>query len=392
MKIRILRIKQALVYATMLTTMVMYIPAFYNSGIYSALRYVLFGLMGLLVYLTFSLKFILSRALTRKTLIVLIIVFLEYLAALAFKLRFRSADVVPFALVLLLVMVGARVHFKDKEFRRLCTVYCFGTLALGLLAILTYLGSFSLASNANDITGKNQVGAIVAVGGGIAFYLSQQPMRRKRRLMYLALAAMILTILFVIRCRTALVGYVLLCGILLMQRWTRKQRRRAILAALVVYIIFFGPINRLVIDSLLKSTDLEDEELVVNSDLINQLSTNRHERNVQAIQFLKVKPIEGALVEYSGIKLIHNYVLLRLVRYGIILGLPYVWIYLVYLLYCIRRVARKDFSLSNMGSYILIIPMFCSLLEPSAPFGPGTVEIMPYLLCGFAMQRQIYHH
>lgn len=392
MKIRILRIKQALVYATMLTTMVMYIPAFYNSGIYSALRYVLFGLMGLLVYLTFSLKFILSRALTRKTLIVLIIVFLEYLAALAFKLRFRSADVVPFALVLLLVMVGARVHFKDKEFRRLCTVYCFGTLALGLLAILTYLGSFSLASNANDITGKNQVGAIVAVGGGIAFYLSQQPMRRKKRLMYLALAGMILVILLVVRCRTALVGYVLLCGILLMQRWNRKQRRRAILSALVVYIIFFGPINRLVVDSLLKSTDLEDEELVVNSELINQLSTNRHERNVQAIQFLKVKPIEGALVEYSGIKLIHNYVLLRLVRYGLILGLPYVWIYLVYLLYCIRRVARKDFSLYNMGSYILIIPMFCSLLEPSAPFGPGTVEIMPYLLCGFAMQRQIYHH
>ena len=339
MKIRILRIKQALVYATMLTTMVMYIPAFYNSGIYSALRYVLFGLMGLLVYLTFSLKFILSRALTRKTLIVLIIVFLEYLAALAFKLRFRSADVVPFALVLLLVMVGARVHFKDKEFRRLCTVYCFGTLALGLLAILTYLGSFSLASNANDITGKNQVGAIVAVGGGIAFYLSQQPMRRKRRLMYLVLAGMILVILLV------------------QVRWNLKQRRRAILTALVVYIIFVGPINRLVIDSLLKSTDLEDEELVVNSDLINQLSTNRHERNVQAIQFLKVKPIEGALVEYSGIKLIHNYVLLRLVRYGLILGLPYVWIYLVYLLYCIRRVARKDFSLSNMGSYILIIPI-----------------------------------
>jgi hypothetical protein len=391
MKIKVLKLKQGLVYATLLTTMVMYIPAIYNSGLYSLLRYVLFGLMGILVYLTFKLDFILKHSLTKKTLLALALVFLQYVVSLAFKLRFKVGDLTPLAIVLMMVMVGGRVHFQPREFKKLCTVYCVGTVFLGMMAILTYLGSFSLSVNANAITGKNQVGAIVAVGGGMAFYLSLQPMRRKRRLLYLGMAALILVILVVVRCRTALVGYVLFCGILLMQRWTRKQKRRAVMIGLVVYICFFSTINHLVVDSLLKSTDLEDDELTVSSDLINQLSTNRHERNVQAIQFIRRQPLEGALFKYSGIKLIHNYVLLRLVRYGIILAIPYLWIYFVYLLHCIRGVARKDDSLFNMGSYILIIPMFCSLLEPSAPFGPGTVEIMPFLLCGFAMQRQIYH-
>jgi O-antigen ligase len=347
--------------------------------------------MGILVYLTFKLDFILKHSLTKKTLLALALVFLQYVVSLAFKLRFKVGDLTPLAIVLMMVMVGGRVHFQPREFKKLCTVYCVGTVFLGMMAILTYLGSFSLSVNANAITGKNQVGAIVAVGGGMAFYLSLQPMRRKRRLLYLGMAALILVILVVVRCRTALVGYVLFCGILLMQRWTRKQKRRAVMIGLVVYICFFSTINHLVVDSLLKSTDLEDDELTVSSDLINQLSTNRHERNVQAIQFIRRQPLEGALFKYSGIKLIHNYVLLRLVRYGIILAIPYLWIYFVYMLHCIRGVARKDDSLFNMGSYILIIPMFCSLLEPSAPFGPGTVEIMPFLLCGFAMQRQIYH-
>ncbi|MBR5018597.1 MAG: hypothetical protein IKX53_03045 [Bacteroidales bacterium] len=390
MKIRVLKIKQGLVYALILTTIVMYVPAIYNSGIYNILRYVLFGLMGVLVYLSISLDFIFSHSLTRKTLLALALILLEYVIGLAFKLRVRPEDVLQFVIVLLIVMVGARVRFQDRSFIRLCTVYCYGTLILGILTVLTYLGSFSMAMNAYDIIGKNQIGAIVAVGGGVALYLSQLPVSRRRHRLYLGLSAAIFIMLLVIRCRTALVGFALFAGVVLMQHMTRKQKARIAMAGLLVYMLFFNAINHLLIDSLLKSTDLEDDEVVVNSDLINQLSTSRHERNVQAIQFLAVKPLEGALYEYSGIKLIHNYVLLRLVRYGFILGLPYVWIYLVYLMYCIRGVARKDQSLRNMGPYILIIPLFCSLLEPSAPFGPGTVEIMPFLLCGFAMQPRSY--
>ena len=390
MKIKVLRIKKDLVYALVLTTLVMYIPFVYNSFLYGILRYVLFVLMGILVYLSFSLEFILAHSLTRKTLIALAVVYLEYVVAMAFKLRFRlEQDVLPFAIVLLMIMVGGRVRFREGEFLKLCTVYCIGTLVLGVAAILTYLGGFSLAVNANDITGKNQIGAIVAVGGGIAFYLSQLWLSRRRTLFYLALAAAILVILVVVRCRTALVGYLLFAGIIALQRWPRKIRRRVVAAALVVYVLFFNTINGLVVDSLLKSTDLEDDDLALNGELIDQLSTNRHERNVQGVHFLMEKPFEGALVQYSGIKLIHNYVLLRLVRYGIIMGFPYVWIYFVYVVFCFRRVARKRFSVYDMGPYLLIIPLFCSLLEPSAPFGPGTVEMMPYLICGFAYQKNI---
>jgi hypothetical protein len=48
----------------------------------------------------------------------------------------------------------------------------------------------------------------------------------------------------------------------------------------------------------------------------------------------------------------------------------------------------RRLSLGNMGWILLSIPLFCSLLEPSAPFGPGTVQLMPFLLCGLAVRNR----
>ena len=385
MKIKVLKVKRILVYATMLTTMLMYIPAFYNSGVYAVLRLLAIALMGAVVCLTFSMPHILSSNLLRRTLFTLIVIFLEFAVFRAFKLNNRLDDFVQLVIVFFMVLVGSRVTLHDKDVLKLCTVYCIGTLVLGLLAIITYLGSFTFAVNPNAIQGKNQVGTIVAVGGGIAFYLSQLRIRHRRR--YLLMAGIIFLMLLVIRCRTALVGYGLLAFILVSQRWSFKWKLRATLLAITVYVCFFHTINSLVIDSLFKSSDMTDAEFTINSDFLNQLSTNRIERNAMGIRFLIDHPIGGELTELSNIPLIHNYVLLRMVRYGIF-SLPFLWLYLLYLVHCIRGVASKNGSLFNLGPYILIIPMFCSLLEPSAPFGPGTLQIMPYLLCGIALQQQ----
>ena len=388
MKIKILKLKQILVYATMLTTMVMYIPAIYNSGVYSLLRLLALGMMAALIYLTFSLPYVLEHPLIRRTMFTLIVLFLEFAVFMAFKFHYKLDDMIQLFIVFFMVIVGGRVRLTERDILKLCTIYCAGTLVLGLLAIVTYLGSFSFAANPNAIKGKNQVGTIVAVGGGIAFFLSQHPIRHRRR--YLVVAAAIFGMLLIIRCRTALVAYALLVMVLVIQRWPFKWKLRAALLAVAVYVCFFHTINGLVIDSFFKSADLEDAAFSLNGDFLNHLSTNRLERNALGIRFLIDHPIGGELTELSHIPLIHNYVLLRLVRYGIF-SLPLLWLYALYVVHCIRGVRRKGYTLYDMAPYILIIPMFCSLLEPSAPFGPGTLQIMPYLLCGIAMQRQNFY-
>ena len=385
MRIRVLRIKHILVYATMLTTMLMYIPAFYNSGVYGALRLLAIALMGAAVYMTFSMPHVIESQIQRWTLYTLIFIFLEFAVFRAFKLNCQLEDFIQLVIVLFMIIVGSRVTFSDRDILKLCTVYCFGTLMLGFVAIVTYLGSFSFAANPNAIEGKNQVGTIVAVGGGIAFFLSQQPVRHRKR--YLLISGIIFGMLLIIRCRTALVAYALLAFILVSQNWPFKWKLRATLLAIAVYVCFFHTINGLIIDSLFKSADMVDAEFTINSDFLNQLSTNRIERNAMGIRFLAAHPIGGELTELSHIPLIHNYVLLRMVRYGIF-SLPFLWLYALYMAHCIRGVVRKGRTLYDLGPYILVIPMFCSLLEPSAPFGPGTLQIMPYLLCGIAMQNR----
>ena len=51
---------------------------------------------------------------------------------------------------------------------------------------------------------------------------------------------------------------------------------------------------------------------------------------------------------------------------------------------------EKRLQLEYIGFFIPIIPFFISLLEPSFPFGPGTVQVFVYVLFGHALQHRHY--
>lgn len=370
-------------FLVMITTLVMYIPAIYNSGLYGILRYALFVLMAGVVVMTFKWSTLVGYSFTRNISAVLLVAIIEFLFFFAFQLHVVTGDIIQIIIVLLMMIVGANSSLDEKNLIKLCSFYCVGTVALGFLAVTSYLGSFSIAVNAYAIEGKNQVGEILAFGTGVAFYLSQSQVKRPKFFLILAIVGIALSL--VIRCRTATVGLLLFVIYMLAIKWTPKQKILFAISAFVIYIIFFNRVNEFVLDVFMGNRDIEG--ISDQSDIINQISTSRFERNTLALLFLHDHLFMGELTELSEIPLIHNYVLLRLTRYGLF-SLPILIIYFIFVVKCFKSLIRANVSLFNMGWILLIIPFFCSLLEPSAPFGPGTVQLMPYLLCGVALKYE----
>jgi len=382
---RISKTKNLLFFLVMVTTLVMYIPVIYNSGLYGILRYFLFVLMAGVVIMTFKWSTLISHGFTRSIGAIFLFIIIEFLLFYAFQLNYVAGDFVQIFIVLMMIMAGTNSSLDEKAFLKLCSFYSIGTIAIGIIAVSSYLGAFSVAINAYAIEGKNQVGAIVAFGTGIAFYLSQTLNKSKKKNYFLIVSIVGIALSLVIRCRTATVGLMLFVLYMLAHNWTAKQKMIFAFFAIVLYIGFFNRVNEFLADVFLGDKDIEVS--VDQADFLNQVSTSRFERNEMAFLFLREHLFFGELTDLSGIPLIHNYVILRLTRYGL-LSLPLLIVYFIFVVKCIKSLLKGNLRLFNMGWILLIIPLFCSLLEPSAPFGPGTVQLMPYFLCGIALKNE----
>ena len=375
--------KLFLLYLAMIISLIMYVPSIYNSGLYDVLRYIEFGVMGLLVMTTFSFSTIRKYRFTSILGVILVFLLIEFLVFFAFLLNKNTDDLIQIVIVFLMLIAGINSSIDEPALIRLCTVYSIGTVFLGAISVITYLGSFSLSIDQYAISGKNQVGAIVAFGAGLSFYLSYCHTKGYMFSFILAIVGIILSI--VIRCRTAMVALLLLVIYIVARKWNLKQIVFFAIVLATLYLVFFNTINDFLLEIFIGHGDIE----VSNNqdDYLNSLSTNRFERNALGVAFLVGHPLTGELGELSHIPLIHNYVLLRLVRYGVF-ALPFLLIYCLFLIKFLRMLFKGRLSLGNMGWILLSIPLFCSLLEPSAPFGPGTVQLMPFLLCGLAVRNE----
>ena len=51
---------------------------------------------------------------------------------------------------------------------------------------------------------------------------------------------------------------------------------------------------------------------------VNELTTDRSSRNIEALQYIKNNPFQGELLNYSNLSQTHNWILIRAVRYGVL--------------------------------------------------------------------------
>lgn len=370
-------IKRNLLYLVIILVAVSYYPPLYSvESIYSAMRLGLYAIVIFLVAFTFSFKSLLKNGLLKAGGIVILLILLEFLIFYAFGLRFEFSDVWQLIIVLLCISIGFNLkNIGENRVNQLLQLYAAIGVCVGLISFNFYKDAIS-ELNVYAVEGKNQLGLIISSAAAVALYLGISLPKLSKQWIFRLFFLFGMVILLLMGARSAFAALLAFASVLLYKALTRKQR---IWCGVILIII------------LACSFDFLFTMLIGNHDVtdLNSISTGRLERNMLGIAYINEYFWEGELYHASNIPWIHNYLILRLVRYGI-WSFLFLFFYFYLFVGMVRNIirTRRQVKLENIGFFLLIVPYFISLLEPSAPFGPGSNVFMLYIILGITMRAQ----
>lgn len=358
-----------------------YIPSvFADMGIYNKLHIVI--LIATIALFLISNRFmeLLKNGFMNKILLPLFIFILFIVLLSGLGLKTTTKDILQIGVVYVSLWVGYELELSYKVIIRFLFLYAFVAIYLGYVSITTYLLSFSMDANMYLIEAKNQIGAIVSIATLFMFYTAQISKDKKIYRISYVLCVILLVLLIYIRCRTALLAFLFTAFVIIYKLNDSRTLMKYSILAFLILIASSGYIIDIMQEAFLGDRSTADMDV---------LSSNRLERNEQALVYMLDHLMFGELEAHSGIEIIHNYVLNRIVRYGI-WALPLIYIYI---LFCIRTIKQtllvKKVTFYDIGYFSLIIPLICSLLEPDAPFGPGTVYSYIYIIFGYSLRKSL---
>ena len=367
-----------MLYLLIASVFISYIPRIYLTSLYNVFSIGIMGIMVLLVLLTFFRSNFLGNRFLVSVFVIIAFLVVEFVVFSVGHLRFSMDDVRQVIIVFLLLIIGYTINMTEKQLTKMSHFYIIGSILLGLYAIVFYTGSFSFSGDRTLISGKNQIGGMVAVGGAIAayFYFASE----SKNNMYLILAVFSFFVSAILRDRAAFVAFIFFAFVVSFKEFPVYKVVFVLIVMVLLYFLFQSYIDKFFVDALIGRGELD----------IDNLSTGRASRNRMGIQYLSSHFWEGELAQSANIPWIHNYVLLRLVRYGV-WSMFFIVLYLLFVVKIIVEYFREEqFQFEHLGFFIPIIPFFISLLEPSFPFGPGTVQVFVYVLFGHALQQEHY--
>jgi hypothetical protein len=84
---------------------------------------------------------------------------------------------------------------------------------------------------------------------------------------------------------------------------------------------------------------------------------------------------------YTG-KTIHNYILINLVNYGILISVLLLSIYFQYIVEIFKAIKKNTFQYYEIGPLVMMIIFIVSLFEYTYPYAPGSAIFFPFFLMG----------
>ena len=371
MVIRNLSVKEIAIFLFLLVTVFAFLPnIIMNKGAYSSARIVVLGMLVLVSVLT-TVHLALKNGFVRKVFYSIVVISVMLLFFRAIRFHILVTDIVILSISFLAMCIGYTCRLKNDLIEPIILFYGAITVALGLATMLYFVGSLTMSSYMYMVDTKNMVGQIVATGAiGLTIITFNN---KKDRVVKIALLVLSVALVFLLRCRTATVAYILFVFYFVWKSFSVKEAVIFTLFALIVVAVFHAQIMAFLEDALVGNKDIND---------MDSLSAGRMERNIMGLEFFFSHPLFGELKTVSDLPNIHNYLIKRMAAYGVF-SVFFFWIYFLYLIKLIREWIKMDVrDINNTGSLMLIIPFFASLLEPLSPFGPGLVQIAPFFFYG----------
>lgn len=354
-----------------------YLPWIYLTKIYYIFRYIIMILMGTSVVLTFSIEKYFSERFMRLFFLTIVLVGIEFVCFHLFGHRYRLADLSQLIVAFLCIGIGVGLEEDIRFWANVTYYYTIVLIVMTLVNCFYWAGGLYIPEHYMLDEGKNQIGGMLAIGAAATFFFGVKIKEQRTHFMVIFLLALLALLL--IRARSDFFA-LLVCVIFLSVKdldwkwhWSLKTVLTILGIGLVGYILYSGFIGDELTRFMVGGKSSSDLDVI---------TSNRWERNQQGLDILLHDPLGGEMEEESGILLIHNYILLRLVRYGI-WSIPLVAFYLFFGIRTIVALFReRKTDIRNAGFVACVVPLLVSFVEPNFPYGPGSVQMLAFLLLG----------
>lgn len=371
------KIAKSCLFITLALVTASFLPWVYLTKIYYIFRYIIMALMGTSVVLTFSVEKYCSARFMRLFLLTIVLVGIEFVCFHLFGHRYRPEDLSQLIVAFLCIGIGIGM---DEDIHFWANVSYYYTLILIVMTLINcfyWAGGLYIPEHYMLDEGKNQIGGMLAIAAAATFFFGVKI--KEQRTPYMVVFALAFLALLLIRARSDFFA-VLLCALFIAGKdldWRWKWNLKTVLTILGIivigYILYTGFIGDELTRFMVGGKSSSD---------LDVLTSNRMERNKMGIDALIHDPLAGEMEEESGILLIHNYILLRLVRYGI-WSLPLVGFYIYFgILTIVVLFRERKTDIRDAGFVACVVPLLVSFVEPNFPYGPGSVQMLAFVLLG----------
>lgn len=328
-------------------------------------------------------KFISTYAITA------LIISITCLLLYSFDLIDGLSEIRSISIPLIGIVIGSISRFNDKQLDILIFIYIIFVVYICSLQITTNVGSFQIMEM-YLVNAKNSIGPITCIAGLLAL-LNVTCSRYSIFYKIFMFGLYIITFyeIVTIRARLSMIIFIILSG-LIIAKSIKQQRRINLLTIIMLVSILVVLITQEVVSDYITNSFYANRE--------DDITSGRIEGYAEGVNTFLNNPLFGNLFEQNDIEWIHNYPLLILSSYGIIIGIPWLFLYLYITYQTIKRYINVNiFANYNYGIIALSVLLLTSLGEPSFPYSPGTAVFFPFLLMGISLYRNnsnntLYEH
>lgn len=373
------KIAKILVTTVLCLSTLMFLPWTYMTLAYYIMRYVIMAAMAVTFVLTFSLTRTLSMRFVRLLILTIVCMLLIFLL-----IPVRTEDISQLVTAMLMLCIGAGLDWSERDWANVSYGYTILMIAVTICNCFYYAGGLYVPEHYMFDEGKNQVGAMVAIGATACFYFGMK--LKEERVPFLVVSFLALLCIVLIRARADCFALIA-CMLLITAKeadfhckWNVKTVLTIIGIILIGVIIYTGFIS----DEL--HTFMHGGK---SGTGIDDLTTRRWARNQKGMDIIMHHHSMEELKNPMKIPFIHNYPLLRLARYSYF-AFPLLLFYIYFGISALIEVFKiRKSQIRQAGWVVCCVPLLISFAEPNFPYGPGLVQLLAFLLLGFTLRPDV---
>lgn len=316
-----------------------------------------------------------AKLLLKSSIWLIIIFIVSLIVSAIFNNQEMLFDLRSIAIIIASIMIGWTAGISHRQLS-IC-LFIFGLTALfsGLSQVFSNIGGFVIEDQ-YLVDSKNSLGAMLATAELAFLFLWKNLKNKPLRLISLFCAIIGLLVIVTIRARASLLAVLIVAAVYIYN--ISKNKRTTVLTFITIAMVFTAlilipsDIRQYLYNSIFSGTQGED------------VSSGRMGVYEAAVHYLSQNIFLGNIENNHHLPWIHNYLLLNVYEYGLLFSWPILSLYFYILLHSIKYLKRTKVGFPFIGYTIVLVPYVISLLEPTFPFGPGTVTVINFILLGMA--------